>query len=280
MQIPGLTDRQRASLDRWAPRAALVHDHSWGLVQTTVLELDDPHHGRVILKAGGPEDHHLARELRAHRDWLQPWVRTGHAPQLLAADEGAKLLMTRFLPGRLVEGDPAQDAPDTYRQAGELLARFHSQHAQPSSNWNRRLAQRALSWLERPHRIDAACAAALRAEVRTWPERGEVALVPTHGDWQPRNWLVDDGTVRLIDFGRTALRPAVEDLARLARQDFARDASLERAFLTGYGEDPRDAGLWRRTLVSEAIGTAVWAYGVGDEPFEQVGLRQISRLLG
>ena len=109
---------------------------------------------------------------------------------------------------------------------------------------------------------------------------GEVTLVPTHGDWQPRNWLIDEGTVRVIDFGRADLRPALEDLARLARQDFARDPALEDAFLSGYGADPREAGLWRRTLVVEAIATAAWAHGVGDEDFEQVGLQQISRLLG
>ena len=280
MELRSLTDRQRQTLARWAPRAALVRDHSWGLVQTTVLELEDPQHGRVILKAGGPEDHHLAREVRAHREWLRPWARTGHAPQLIAADETGKLLMTRFLPGELVEGHTAQDDPDTYRQAGVLLARFHAQLSRSSSDWGLRLVQRALGWLGRPHRIDAASVAALRAEISTWPVHGEVTLVPTHGDWQPRNWLIDEGAVRVIDFGRADLRPALEDLARLARQDFARDPALEDAFLSGYCADPREAGLWRRTLVVEAISTAAWAHGVGDEDFEQVGLQQISRLLG
>lgn len=280
MELPGLEAPQQALLAQWAPHAVLVHDHSWGLVQTTVLELEDPGHGTVIVKAGGPEDHHLARELRAHREWLRPWVRTGHAPQLLAADAEARLLMTQFLPGRLVEGRPAQDDPDTYRQAGALLARFHAQHAETSTDWDARLTQRARGWLERPHRIDAGSAAALDAEISTWPRTGEVALVPTHGDWQPRNWLIDESTVRVIDFGRADLRPAVEDLARLARQDFTRDPVLEHAFLEGYGHDPREAGLWRRTLVVEAIGAAVWAHGVGDASFEQVGLDQIAQLLG
>ncbi|WP_262423943.1 hypothetical protein [Brachybacterium sp. Z12] len=61
MDHPGLDDHQQALLAQWAPHAALVHDHSWGLVQTTVLELEDPERGTVILKAGGPADHHLAR---------------------------------------------------------------------------------------------------------------------------------------------------------------------------------------------------------------------------
>lgn len=280
MDLPGLDARQQALLATWAPQAVLRHDHSWGLVQTTVLQLEDPRLGTLIIKAGGPEDHHLARELRAHQQWLGVWVRTGHAPQLLAADAEAKLLMTQFLPGELVEGHPAQNAPDTYRQAGELLARFHAQHAQISTDWDARLARRALGWLERPHRIDAGSVARLREEIGTWPRRGEVSLVPSHGDWQPRNWLIDEGTVRVIDFGRADLRPAVEDLARLARQDFYRDPALERAFLEGYGHDPRQEGPWRRTLLAEAVGTAAWAHGVGNEAFEAVGLEQIARLLG
>lgn len=102
--------------------------------------------------------------------------------------------------------------------------------------------------------------------------------MPTHGDWQPRNWLVHDDVVCVIDFGRAALRPAATDFARLAVQDFRRDPSLEAAFLDGYGTDPREPGAWRRNQVREAIGTAVWAYRVGDEQFEAQGHRMIEAL--
>ena len=107
---------------------------------------------------------------------------------------------------------------------------------------------------------------------------GPADLVPTHGDWQPRNWLVDDGTVRVIDFGRADLRPRQEDFLRLARQDFARDSRLEQAFLDGYGDDPREPAAWRRAQVAEAVATAVWSYGVGDTAFEQSGHRQLEGL--
>ena len=274
----GLTPSQRELVRHWLPRAELVADHSWGLVATTVLELSGPD-GPVIVKAGGSEDHHIAREIAAHRRWLHPWTSSGHAPQMVAADEEAKLLVTEYLPGRLVEGDPSQDGPETYRQAGSLLSHFHRQHAETSTTWDDQLAAHARRWLAGPHRIDPASVRALRREIDTWPTGGTVVLVPTHGDWQPRNWLIDDGTVRIIDFGRTDLRPAATDLARLARQDFSRDPRLEAAFLDGYGSDPREPGLWRRTLLGEAIGTAGWAHRVGSESFEKLGLRQIDQLL-
>jgi Ser/Thr protein kinase RdoA (MazF antagonist) len=104
-------------------------------------------------------------------------------------------------------------------------------------------------------------------------------LVPTHGDWQPRNWLWDDGVVRVIDLGRADLRPAASDLVRLAAQQWRGRPELEEAFLEGYGGDPREPGAWHRLRVAEAVGTAVWAHGVGDEAFEQQGHRMIADVL-
>jgi hypothetical protein len=62
-------------------------------------------------------------------------------------------------------------------------------------------------------------------------------------------------------------------------RQFARNPALETAFLDGYGSDPRTPDLWRILLLREAIGTAVWAYQVGDERFEQEGHRMIENVL-
>jgi len=271
-----LRPEQRELLGRWLPDVTVLADLSWGLVETTVLDVASEQ-GRLIVKAGGAADHHLVRELRAHREWLDPWVSTGHAPVLLFADEAAKVLVTRRLPGVLVEGTSAQDDPDTYRQAGSLLARLHGQLCVEDPEWNGRSRARVERHLAAPHRIDPGIVSRVRAELSTWPGGG-APVVPTHGDWQPRNWLVDDGVVRIIDFGRADLRPPIEDFVRLARQDFARDPALETAFLEGYGTDPREPVAWRRALVGEAVGTAVWAHGVGDEEFERFGHQLLGEL--
>ncbi|RZT17215.1 phosphotransferase family enzyme [Kribbella sp. VKM Ac-2569] len=270
----GLTERQQQLLDTWLPSAAIVRDHSWGLIGTLVLELE--HHGeRYIAKAGDHTDHHLAREIRAHRNWLQPWTTRGRAAELINADADAKLLLTRFLPGELIQGTPYEWASDTYHQAGELLAAFHRQSAVPDDNYESRENERTLAGLDTPHRIAPDLADLLRATIEAWPT-SPATLVPTHGDWQPRNWLVDNGTVRVIDFGRADLRPAYTDLARLAAQQFRSEPSLEPAFITGYGSDPREPAAWQRARLREAISTAVWAHQVGDESFEQQGHRMIA----
>ena len=264
---------QRELVGQWLPGAEVVKDHSWGLVETTVLELE--HAGtRWIVKAGGESDHHLEREIRGYLQWLEPWTRIGRAPVLRNFDTDAKVIVTSHLPGHLVLGSAEADDPETFRQAGELLALLHHQSCEVDPEHEALMNRRALAWLDSPHRIAPDVEERLRAEIASWPTP-PATTVPTHGDWQPRNWLVHEGELSVIDLGRAALRPAMTDLARLAARDFRRDPRLEEAFLAGYGSDPREPDAWHRARVREAIGTAAWAYAVGDEPFEAEGHRMI-----
>ncbi|NPC96430.1 aminoglycoside phosphotransferase family protein [Nocardioides sp. zg-DK7169] len=272
-----MSERQADLLARWLPGWRLVDDLGWGLVGTTVLRVEQDG-GQYVVKAGDADDHHLARELRAHREWLTPWTSGARAPVLVHGDEAAKLLVTRYLPGELVQGSAAETDPDTYEQAGRLLRLLHAQLSVVDDGFEARERDRALAWLARPHRIEPAAAAELERLVGGWPTP-PTTLVPTHGDWQPRNWLVEDGVVYAIDLGRADLRPALSDLTRLAAQQFRVVPGAEAAFLAGYGADPRDADAWFRTRVREAIGTAVWAHQVGDEPFEAQGHRMLAEVL-
>ena len=279
LDLEQLSSRQQELLDHWLPNAAVEHDHSWGLVGTTVLELRLPDGASYIVKAGDADDHHIARELAAHRQWLAPWVSAGRAPELVHGDRDAKLLVTKYLPGRVVEGTDHEWELDTYLQAGELLARLHGQlTALDDGEFERRQKGETLTWLARPHRIAADAVAVLTDEVERWPTQPS-RLVPTHGDWQPRNWLIHDGHVGVIDFGRADLRPAYTDFGRLAVQQFRTQPALAGAFLHGYGADPREPGAWLRLRIREAVGTAAWAFKVGDEPFERQGHRMIAEVL-
>ena len=274
-----LSPPQLALLDSWLPGAVLVHDHSSGLTGTTVLELLSADGAVYIVKAGAADDHHIARELAAHRQWVAVWAATGRAPRLVQGDVIAKLLVTEYLPGDLVEGSEYEWTADTYRQAGELLARFHGQHqVDDDGAFERHQKQKTLDWLGRPHRIAPEAAIALRRRVEEWPTPRSV-VVPTHGDWQPRNWLVDHGRIGVIGLGRAGLRPRHTDLGRLAVQQFKTDPLLEQAFLHGYGDDPRQPDAWLRLRIRDAVGTAAWAYQVGDLAFEQQGHQMIAAIL-
>lgn len=270
----GLLGPEQASIaERWLESPQLVADLSWGITDTKVLRVQSAA-GQVIIKAGGPENHHLAREIKAHRAYTRPLVEDGRSARLLHADPGANVLVMEYLEGRLVEGTEAEHETGIYAQAGEALRLLHRQESRADDTYEARATAKALSWLDRKHRIDPAVEQEARrrlAEYRPAP----VDVVPTHGDWQPRNWLLHRGELRVIDFGRFDFRPAATDLCRLAVQQWREHPALEQAFLDGYGEDPRSSPVWRVDLLREAIGTAVWAYLVGDEAFEDQGHRML-----
>lgn len=272
------TRAQAALVEAWLPTSALIADLSWGQVDTRVLHVR-AEQGEFIVKAAGLGNHHIGREITAHERATAPLVRRSAAAPLVAADRDANVLVTRYLEGRLVQGSGAEFAPDVHRQAGRLLRVFHAEAQHDEAGYAQRQTERVLAMLEQPHRIEAAIVRRARAVLRS-SAPAHVPLVPTHGDWQPRNWLVDaTGSVRIIDFGRFDLRPAATDLARLAVQQWRDEPALEGAFLEGYGADPRTEPDWSLTLLREAISTAVWSHRVGDERFERQGLRMLDEAL-
>lgn len=276
--LPGLDGVQHELVTSWFGAVTLVADHSRGPGDAAVLRLRAEDGTDVALKASGPADHHLDREIVAHRTLLAPLVPGGRVPRLLHADRERHLLATAWLPGDLVEGGAAEREPDTYRQAGELLACLHALGTRVDGDWEAAQDARAMRWLDSPHRIDVATTEQLRAVVAAHAHP-PVRVVPTHGDFHPRSWVVEDGVVRVIDFGRAGWRAPCTDFARLHRQQLAGREDLASAFAAGYGGDPRTGDVWRRTLVRVAIGTAVWAYQVGDAAFEAHGHRLIRAAL-
>jgi thiamine kinase-like enzyme len=232
----------------------------------------------IVVKAAGPENHHIGREIRAHREWVGVLADRGLAPLLLRAEESANVLVTAHLDGELVLGTAAEEDPETYTQAGALLARLHGQASRIDHDYERDQNARTLRWLDGGHRIDPDTEAELRTRVAALPCPATL-LVPTHGDWQPRNWLRHGSRVRAIDFGRADWRPAESDFARLASQQFRGHGGLEAAFVEGYGVDPREPDAWRRSQLREAVGTVCWAHQVGDEAFEAQGHRMVAEVL-
>lgn len=254
-----------------------VRDMSWNLVASIVLHLRG-RGGDVVVKAGDETNHHIGREIDAHDGWTQPLVATGHAARLIDSDARERVLLLEYLPGVLVEGTDAEGHPSTYAQAGALLRRLHDQALRTDAEHETRANARAVAWLDGEHRVDAAAAARARGILMA-DQAPPVDVVPTHGDWQPRNWLIDGDSVRVIDFGRFAFRPAATDLTRLAARQWRGRPDLESAFFEGYGEDPRVPERRRMEALREAVGTACWAFQVSDEVFEAQGHRMLAEAL-
>lgn len=272
-----LTDRQAAFVARWFPDPCLSKDMSWKLVDTVVLDVESGN-GQIVVKAAGPGNRHIGREISAYLGFTGGLERAGRAARLLQHDRDANILAIGYVEGSLVEGSAAEFTPDTYYQAGTLSRAFHGQAERTDLDWDAAAVAKSIDWLDKPHRIKPDHAARLRTILLSHRPQS-IAVVPTHGDWQPRNWLICGGVVKIIDFGRFAWRPAISDFTRLAAQQWRQDPRLEEAFFDGYGEDPRTPDVWRMTAVHEAIGTAAWAYQVGDEAFENQGHRMIAEAL-
>lgn len=269
-----LSDAQRRFVSSHLVTPELVSDMSWGQVDTRVLHVRDGA-TEFVVKAAGGGNHHIGREISAHENATAPLLRIDRCSRLVAADRAANVLVTTFVPGDLVEGTSAELSADLHAQAGALLRAFHDQHPRLDDDYESRATDQALSRLNQDHRITLDVADRAREVLETYIPR-PIVVVPTHGDWQPRNWVVDCGRLRVIDFGRFDYRPAATDLCRLAVQQWDEAPDLESAFLRGYGSDPRDPEVWRLDLLREAVGTAVWAYQVGDEAFEAQGHRMLA----
>lgn len=291
-----LSTRQRDLLDSWLGTYRIVRDHSWPGLRTVVAHTRSEA-GDLIVKAsaGEVQEHHIAREIAAHRSFL---AGLGDGlPELVAADSPARLIVTRYLPGRLAEGSRWESDPEVHRRAGALLARVHAAAPPvPSDTYQPAALGKLHRLVERGRTLEASVdwdevAARLHRFVAC-----PVDLVPTHGDFQPRNWLVDesrpdsDGVpdTSLIDFGRAELRPWYSDLVRLHHQGFVDHPELVDAVATGLGRTS-DGGTgtctgderpgWELENLLQAVGTVVWATDVDDAAFARQGIRMVERTL-
>ncbi len=149
------------------------------------------------------------------------------------------------------------------------------------NNYERNLITRTRRWLDGKHNIPSDQVAHINVTLDAFTP-GPIRIVPTHGDWHPRNWLVNDSGatphVMAIDFGRFDWRSAQSDLLRLQLGQWNGRPDLEEAFLRGYGEDPR-TNSWPLELVYQAVANTCWAHMMVDIEFEQQGLREITRVL-
>ncbi len=118
--------------------------------------------------------------------------------------------------------------------------------------------------IEEFHRLGPSSAQLLR--LREWDRaRAEVAglarlpapvRVPCHHDYTPRNWLMHNDALYVIDFEWAGVDAWVADLACLHLGIWPSRPDLQEAFLNGYGRTLSVTD--RNTLRGCAVLTAVW----------------------
>ena len=271
-----LSEEQSELIDSWLGQWEIVEDLSWPLQDNAVLLVRN-HDGEHIVKAS-LWSHHIAREIRAHRSVLSDVaLRT---PRLEHADLESKVLVTSYLPGELVLGTAFEWSPETYLQAGVILSQLQVPLGTSAQYFDDVLTRIRTYLDEATALVPTEQIEALRHYVERL-RRVPVDIHFTHGDFQPRNWIIDDGLVGVIDFGRAAERSWVSDLVRLRSRQFVGRPELESAFMAGLGRTLNEADdeTLKLETVGEGLGTVIWAHKIGDDQFEDHGRGMITRIL-
>ncbi|MER7468404.1 NUDIX domain-containing protein [Streptomyces sp. NPDC097981] len=252
---------------------------SWVRTGSRVWRLAGPGGGTWYLKRHrGPKFHD--REVAAYRSWVP--ALGARAPRLVAADTAARAVVVTALPGHPLHGMVlgAGDEARVQQALGRLVGALHrSAPERPAAAVT--AADKIKRHLDgaRPYLADGDEDLVL-ALVRTYPDLPKPTLVPTHGDLQYRNVLLDgDGEPLLFDFERSEYNTATRDMVRLCDTWTGRP-DLRAAFLDGYGRALTPAEELR--LGCEAAFDAVSgiAYGAShDDPeVTERGHRTLRRL--
>ncbi len=251
---------------------------SWVRTGSRVWRLAGPGGGTWYLKRHRGAKFH-DREVAAYRSWVP--ALGARAPRLVAADTAARAVVVTALPGHPLRGMVLDAADEAHvQQAGRLVGVLH-RSAPERSAAAATAADKIKRHLDgaRPY-LAAGDEDRVLALARAYADLPKPMLVPTHGDLQYRNVLLDgDGEPLLFDFERSEYNTATRDMVRLSDTWTGRP-DLRAAFLDGYGRALTPAEELRLDCESAFDAVSGIAYGTShDDPeVTERGHRTLRRL--
>jgi hypothetical protein len=257
----------------------VVADLSWtDLGLAVVLELRTAADVPVVAK-GHAEAGRFQLEVAAYRRWV-PAI-ADRAPTLLGADDEARTIVLSKLPA----ADPGDElSAGTYRDGGRVLRRFHDADASVvNEGWAADRLANLHNWIARMPKglVDDDDVAWIIEQAEEMTALPPPTCVPCHGDWQPRNWRVDEhGRVFAFDFERARYDWWIHDVQRMWWQEWTDRPDLRDAFFEGYGrhlDDVERAGLRARSAAGHLV-QIVWATEHGDAAFAAAGRSNLRRM--
>lgn len=220
--------------------------------------------------------HRAPAKYRRERDALRAFADAPWCPELIAVDDRARLLLTRWCPG------PWPDTPAAWRRAGEVLAELHDRPAAPDPvPLAEAIARRLADAMARSEgHVDDETRDRVAGIVGDGAAFAAVERAPCHRDYAPRNWLAgaDDALV-VIDWEHARADDPLVDLLRLYDGPFIDRPDREAAFLAGYAR-PVDGDRLRRLVALHGLVTLTWGLHHGDPTYTERGrliLRRIAR---
>lgn len=222
-------------------------------VATRVLVPDGPAVVKVFASPRARGNHRRLQELYPRADDL--------LPRPLAVGPAGHAGLVEYLPGRPLTELSGTEFVDAAERTGRVLARLHGCGARLDREWT--------AHDERDHLARLAARPG-----RAWDAPAPAAPVPAHRDLHPAQVVAEGGTIRLIDLDEATMAPPALDVGNfLAHLD--RDAALGdrptgetvragRAFLDGYGDQPRDLAWWRAIALARLAVLAEDRHGRPD----------------
>ena len=218
-------------------------------------------------------------EVAAYRNWV-PSI-ADRAPALVAADDAGQVLVLTKLPGA---APPADLSAAAYADAGAVLRRFHASGDElVDSSWAEQRLANLDSWIERlpPGLVDPHDVAWVQEQAGVLLELPPPPLVPCHGDFQPRNWLVEGhDRVFLFDFEKARHDWWIHDIQRMWWKEWHDRPDRRDGFLAGYGREltaTEQAGLRANSARGHLVQIA-WATEHGDTAFADEGRSYLARM--
>jgi aminoglycoside phosphotransferase len=218
-------------------------------------------------------------EVRAYRRWTP--ALGDLTPELKASDREARLLLLSAVPGEA----PSATDRQAHRQAGALLRRLHEvmpeREQRPVDRRNANGPLHAI-FLDRPGLLSEEQEQFARHHLRGLESLPPLPMVPSHGDFNTHNWLVDDaGTLRVIDFGNARWQIPALEFARLYFGPWWDRPDLASSFFEGYGRRPHDHELAfvRHRVVIRAVQSITFGVASSSKRHENFGRARLGRLM-
>lgn len=255
-----------------------VRSRSWPGAASHVWEARAAGGATVFAKVHRTPKFHR-REVAAYESWVP--LLGKDTPILLACDSELAGIVVTPLPGVPVKFQPLAPGQDVevHALAGALARRIHDTASGPAAIAPALPSAYVLKHLSRA-RLTAADLSRARAILA---EAAQVSLpvVPTHGDFQPRNWLYDnDAQVRIIDFERAEPASTVRDFRLLVNGPWRERPDLREAFFDGYGRRPTtdEETALAGWVVLDALDSAHWGAKHHDAEVLERGLAGLAQL--
>ncbi|MFD6892624.1 phosphotransferase [Streptomyces sp. NPDC059957] len=237
-----------------------------------------------------PSEKFFTRETRAYRH-VVPALGHSRAPHLIDSRAQDLVLLLTTVPGAPAKtlGLSSGDWRAVHQQAGTLCARLHE--AGELDRTDRVEAEASLGaaadgtekYLARAgDRLTEGEQQLVRDHAARLRRVGPVPVGYIHGDNQPRNWMVSEGGLALIDFERTRPAALVQDLVLLAVTQWIDHPDREKAFLSSYGRTLTDGErhALRCLAALDAVNCLAWGPDNNDEQVAARGRRTLDRLMG